>query len=74
MSNKAFVAVSIMYDTNGIVTPKKITWSSGKEYVIERVIHVCHVSPGIIKYVVSIGGLQKNLYNEDTRWYVETAG
>ena len=71
MSRKVYVTVDLKYDTTGIITPLKIIWKSGKEYIIERVIHVCQIGPEVIKYVVLIGGLQKNLFNENKRWYVE---
>ena len=71
--NKVAVAVSCQVDTDGNILPLCIKWKDGRRWDIERVLHTCR-SPDQsfegIRYTILIGGVEKYLYRNNNRWYV----
>ena len=71
--NRTAIAVRCSVDTDGVITPLLIHWEDGRELEIERVLHTCR-SPDFsfegTRYTVLIGGMEKYLYRDGTRWYV----
>lgn len=73
------IAIQVMYqvDTDGNISPLRITWSDGREFSIERVLHACILEDDDVvgvRYTVLICGRQKQLYHlSDNKWYVTVA-
>lgn len=71
--NRVSVAVDCSIDTDGLLVPLQIQWNDGRRWEIERVLHTCR-SPDLsftgVRYTILIGGAEKYLYREGTRWYV----
>ena len=69
------VTVFCQIDADGILILLSIKWKDGRIWEIQRVLHTCR-SPDLsftgIRYTVLIGGAEKYLYLDDTRWYVNT--
>lgn len=67
------VAVRCSVDAEGIISPKRIKWSDGRIWQIERVLHTCE-SPDQsfegVRYTVLIKGQEKYIYHTQQGWYV----
>ena len=72
---KAYVAVNLDVDEEGIVSPRSIRWRSGRVFAIDEVKYRCRanseVGGGGIRYTVSIAGRETFLFNEGKKWFVE---
>ncbi len=76
MARKVFVAVTTAFDTEGNMVPLSLTWEDGTIYQIDRVLDVRRAASlkagGLgIRYTVRINGLEKFLFYEQPRWFVE---
>lgn len=75
MAKAVYVDVNSDRDEIGNLKPIGVKWSDGREFNIERVIHVCSEGgndSNTVMYTVLIAGKQKHLYRECNRWYVMT--
>lgn len=75
--NRTFVKVNCMCLEDGEITPLTITWKDGRVWEIKRVLHACRSLDGEyegIRYSVLIGSAEKYLYQDGSRWYVESSG
>ena len=73
--NKVAVAVNCSVDRDGLTVPLLICWKDGRQFPIERVLHVCMEEDEEgerIQYAVTVCGKQKYLYRCGQRWYVLT--
>ena len=54
--------------------PRRIRWTDGRAFAVDRVSHTC-VSPdgeyAGIRYTVLIGNQERYLYRDGDRWYVK---
>lgn len=76
MARKVFVEVTTKFDAEGNIMPLSLTWEDGTVYEIDRVLDVRRAASlkagGIgIRYTVRINGLEKFLFYEQPRWFVE---
>lgn len=73
---KAYVAVTLDIDREGMVLPRLIHWENGRIFCIDRVKYRCRASSravggGGIRYTVVIGGQESYLFQEGNKWFVE---
>jgi len=77
VSHKVYVAVTAKFDEDGSITPLDITWVDGRVYTVDRVLNKCRVASlkagGIgLRYTCRIDGKETHLWQDDSRWYVES--
>lgn len=74
--NRMNVWVSEVKDADGNIQPKVLHWHDGREWLVERVLHICR-SPDRefdgTRYAVLIAGVEKYLYRDGEQWYVDAA-
>ena len=84
-SNKVYVRVTTLFDTDGMMLPRALMWTDGKKYRIDRVIdikpaHAMKAGRQGDRYTVMINGQQRYLFFERSsyltgnnvgRWFVE---
>lgn len=73
---KAYVAVTLDIDREGMVLPRLIHWENGRIFCIDRVKYRCRASSravggGGIRYTVVIEGQESYLFQEGNKWFVE---
>lgn len=73
---KAYVAVNLDVDEEGIIHPRHILWANGRIYRIDRIVYKCRASSkkvngGGIRYTVLVHGKESFLFNEGNKWFVE---
>lgn len=73
---RIYVNVYAVFDTLGQVCPRVIIWEDGRRFPIDRVLAVeqraCLRSGGAgLRYHVMIGGKERYLYLNESRWFVE---
>lgn len=73
---KVYVGVKVSVDSEGNTKPTSIIWENGEEYPIDKVkykIPAASLKVGGrgIRYTVVIKGAERELYNEEGRWFVE---
>ncbi len=77
MSNaKVYVGVNARFESDGRLLPLSVTWEDGREYEIDRVLHVCRAASlkagGTgTRYTVRIKGTETYLFFEEDKWFVE---
>ncbi len=76
---KVYVAVKAQFMPDGKLLPFAITWETGKEFEIDRVVDVRRAASlkaggAGIRYTVTISGHQTYLFLEEDRWFVERRG
>ena len=76
MSRKAYVDVTVKFDSDGNMTPLSLVWEDGMIYMIDRVKDVRRAASlkagGMgIRYTVMVQGKMKYLFYEDPKWFVE---
>lgn len=71
---KHYVSVESTVDSDGILQPTKILWDDGRRWEIRKILHTCmpshHEFEGI-RYTIKIGRVEKYLYRDGQRWYVD---
>lgn len=73
---KIYVPMTILVDTSGNIRPLSFQWEDGTVYEIDRIIDKrpatsTKVGGCGIRYTVRICGMEKYIYKEDGRWFVE---
>ncbi len=71
--NKVYVQVDSERMENSEVVPLAISWTDGRVWKIDRVIHSCASPDGEyegIRYTVMIGNAEKYIYRVGHAWYV----
>lgn len=76
MIRKTYVAVTVLFDTNGKMTPLSVIWQDGRKFVIDRVLgqeRAASIRAGGIgiRYHIRIAGKETYLWYEDPAWFVE---
>ena len=76
-AEKVYVDVDAVFTREGILQPRRIRWSDGKVYVIDRILDVRRAASlkaggAGIRYTCRILGVQCYLfYEENNRWFME---
>ena len=76
MLNRVDVSVKEARDADGNIRPKVLRWHDGREWLVERVLHICRSPDGEFdgtRYTVLIAGTEKYLYRDGKQWYVDAA-
>ena len=73
---KTYVEVNARFDTEGRVVPLKILWEDGSSFFIDRVLDIrpaasLKAGGAGIRYTCRINNLEKYLFLEENRWFVE---
>lgn len=73
---KTYVGVELMVDTEGNTRPVSILWEDGIRYEVDKLKHrvpaaSLKVGGRGMRYTVVIGGLERYLFEENGRWFVE---
>ena len=76
---KTYVAVDVLFDDAGRMTPLAVTWDDGRVFPIDRVLEVRRAASRKaggqgVRYTCRIKGNVTYLYYEDPRWFVERKG
>ena len=74
---KAYVSVNVDVDEEGCVHPRYIRWENGLIFQIDQILYKCRaaskkVGGGGIRYTVLIRGRESYLFQEGSKWFVET--
>ena len=73
---KVNVPVLLAVDADGQKRPKKIRWTDGNAYAIDKVLNVCRAASTKVggrgmRYTVRIEGKETYLFEEDGKWFIE---
>ena len=73
---KKYVEVTAKFDTEGRVFPLKILWEDGSSYFIDKVLDVrpaasLKAGGAGIRYTWRINMVERFLFLEESRWFVE---
>ena len=73
---KVDVPVLLAVDADGQKRPKKIRWTDGSAYAIDKVLNVCRAASTKVggcgmRYTVRIEGRETYLFEEDGKWFIE---
>ena len=73
---KKYVEVTAKFDTEGRVFPLKILWEDGSSYFIDKVLDVrpaasLKAGRAGIRYTSRINMVERFLFLEESRWFVE---
>lgn len=73
---KTYVEVTARFTTDGKILPIKILWSDGSTFFIDKVLDIrpaasLKAGGAGIRYTCRILGLERYLYLEETKWFVE---
>lgn len=66
---KIFVSVKVVFDSDGVMTPRTVIWGDGRRFEIDRIVDVTYTdarrtgAPGQ-RYRIRIGGRESFLYFE----------
>lgn len=76
MSCKKYVAVTAQFKADGTIFPLEIQWEDGSRFLVDRVLDIrpaasLKAGGAGIRYTCRISGLEKYLWLEETRWFVE---
>lgn len=63
-SEKVYVKVNVDCDSKGYMTPKAITWSDGRIFIIEKVKDHCPNGKNGERYSIVVHGEKRNLFFE----------
>lgn len=74
---KRYVDVLTLHDRYGNLIPKVMIWDNGMEYPIDRVLEIRKSASQVggcgVLYRCRIAGVERNLFLERTRWFIESA-
>ena len=73
---KVYVTMIIKILKDGSIRPMKMIWEDGTTYDIDRVLYVTPAASLKVggcgkRYTVMIEGKQRDIYDEDGKWFVE---
>ena len=73
---KVYVTMIVKITKDGILRPLSMVWEDGVTYEIDRVLHITPAASLKVggcgtRYTVMIEGKQRDLYDEDGKWFVE---
>ncbi len=79
MSSKQYVSVTARFHADGTLVPLCINWSDGRKFPIDKIIDMRRAASlkaggAGVRYTCMIGGRERYLFFEDTRWFVEGRG
>ena len=73
---KVYVTMIVKITKDGSLRPLSMVWEDGANYEIDRVLHITPAASLKVggcgtRYTVMIEGKQRDLYDEDGKWFVE---
>ena len=73
---KVYVAMNVRVMPDGRIRPISMVWEDGATYKIDRVLRAVPAASLKVggcgtRYTVIIEGKQRDIYDEDGRWFVE---
>lgn len=73
---KVYVTMIVKILKDGSIRPMKMIWEDGATYDIDRVLYVTPAASLKVggcgkRYTVMIEGKQRDIYDEDGKWFVE---
>ncbi len=73
---KQYVAMDIHYTAVGLVEPRRLYWTDGSSYEIDRVLDVrpgasLKVGGAGMRFTVLISGQRRVIWQTGTQWFVE---
>lgn len=71
---KTKIDVECIYYPDGSFRPKRVIWTDGRCWDVERTLHICEPSGDEfegIRYCVLIGSAEKYIYRTGASWYAE---
>ena len=73
---KVYVTMIVKILKDGSIRPMKMIWEDGTTYDIDRVLYVTPAASLKVggcgkRYTVMIEGKQRDIYDEDGKWFVE---
>jgi len=73
---KVYVTMIVKILKDGSIRPMKMIWEDGLSYDIDRVLHITPAASVKVagfgkRYTVMIEGKQRDIYDEDGKWFVE---
>jgi hypothetical protein len=73
---KKYVEVTARFDTEGRIIPLKILWEDGSSFFVDKVLDIrpaasLKAGGAGIRYTCRINNLEKYLFLEENRWFVE---
>ncbi|MBQ8538686.1 MAG: hypothetical protein IJ433_03445 [Ruminococcus sp.] len=72
---KQYVSVTATFDADGNILPLKINWDDGRTFEIDRITDIRYAASlkaggAGIRYTCRIKQIEKYLFLEDNRWFV----
>lgn len=76
--SKIYLTVNVRHEKDGQAIHTSIIWEDGRLFAIDKVLDIrraaCLKSGGVgIRYICKICGKTITLYDEDGKWFMETA-
>ena len=73
---KVYVTMIVKITKDGRIRPMRMMWKDGAAYEIGRVLHITLAASLKVvgcgtRYTVMIEGKQRDIYDEDGKWFVE---
>ena len=73
---KVYVTMNLKVEPDGSIRPMSMIWEDGETYKIDRVLRITPAASIKVggcgtRYTVIIEGKQRNIFDEDGRWFVE---
>ena len=73
---KRYVDVVLRQRKDGRIRPLYICWDDGRKYRIDRILSIDRRASRVggcgIRYVCMVEGVQRSLYLEKDKWFVES--
>lgn len=73
---KRYIDVVTMINKSGELTPLMLVWDNGVKYKIDKVVEVRNAASQVggcgILYRCQVGGVERNLFFERNRWFIES--
>lgn len=73
---KVYVVMNVQVQPDGSIRPMSMVWEDGTIYEIDRVLHIVPAASLKVggygtRYTVIIEGKQRDIFDEDGKWFVE---
>lgn len=73
---KRYIDVVTMIDKSGGIVPLMLVWDNGMKYQIDKVLEVRNAASQVggcgVLYRCRVGGVERNLFFERNRWFIES--
>lgn len=73
---KRYIDVVTLINKQGNMIPLTLVWDNGSKYTVDKVLEIrnatSQVGGGGVLYRCRIGGVERNLFYERTRWFIES--